>query len=107
MQTRGLTPILNEGDAGIVQTKPNWRWCNLCQGQFWGNGQASSHCPGNVATPHVSNGPHAFRSDTSYLMLWGPFWYQPDPSLQAGWHYCTVCQGLFCQVPASTAACAR
>jgi hypothetical protein len=88
-------PILNEGDAGIVQTQPGWRYCNLCQGLFWGNGQASSHCPGNVETPYISSGPHAFGSPTSYLMLYGADWTLPDPALQAGWHYCTACQGLF------------
>jgi hypothetical protein len=86
-------PILNEGDAGIVQTQYDWCWCNQCQGLFWGSGQASSHCPGNVDTPYVSSGPHSFGSGTSYLLLYGPYWSQA--SLQGGWHWCTVCQGLF------------
>jgi hypothetical protein len=86
-------PILNEGDAGIVQTQYDWRWCNQCQGLFWGSGQVNSHCAGNVITPQVSSGPHAFGSSTSYLMAYGAYW--SGASLQAGWHWCTVCQVLF------------
>jgi hypothetical protein len=86
-------PILNQQDAGIVQTQGGWRWCSNCQGLFWGSGQVSSHCPGNVISPYVSSGPHAFGSDWNYQLLWGPGWSKA--SLQAGWLFCSACKGLF------------
>jgi hypothetical protein len=42
----------------------------------------------------VSTGPHAFGSGTSYLLLDGAFTVSGAASLQSGWHWCTVCQGL-------------
>jgi hypothetical protein len=91
-------PFLTYADAGVQDAQAGWRWCNQCQGLFWGSGLANSHCPGNVITPYVSSGPHAFGSSTSYIVLMeseeGAF-SEGTPPLQTGWHWCNVCQGLF------------
>jgi hypothetical protein len=46
----------------------NWRWCNLCQGIFWGPDQASGACTGQLRGGGVG-GTHNLGSGTSYDML--------------------------------------
>jgi hypothetical protein len=96
------TPFVTEQDAVAEeeQAQQPWRWCSWCTGLFWGKGQASSHCPGNLESfaPNIC-GPHN-GSDGSYTYLL-PYegsegaWSQGTPSMQAGWHWCQKCQGLF------------
>lgn len=96
------TPTLTEQDVATeqYQAQQGWRWCNWCQGLFWGKGQASSHCPGNLTSfaPYIT-GPHnaSDASDTYILPHAGSEggWSDGSPPLQAGWLWCKNCQGLF------------
>lgn len=96
------TPILTQQDVGAEQAQAQqpWRWCNWCQGLFWGKGQGSSHCPGNLISfaPNIT-GPHngSDGSDTYLLPYNGAEggWSSGTPPLQAGWLWCKNCQGLF------------
>jgi hypothetical protein len=45
----------------------NWRWCNLCEGIFWGPDRADSWCTGQLR--NGESGAHVFGSGTSYDML--------------------------------------
>jgi hypothetical protein len=45
----------------------DWRWCNLCQGIFWGSDQSDSWCTGQL---RAGGGPHEFGSGTSYDMFY-------------------------------------
>jgi len=64
-----------------------WRWCDRCQGLFYGPAVASSRCPagGTHAAPGQSG-----SSDYS------PFHnVAPNPSRQAEWRWCDKCHGMF------------
>jgi hypothetical protein len=61
----------------------DWRWCNKCQGLFWGDSTPHGVCPagGNHADPAVSG-------SGNYVL----------PTAGAGesnWRWCNQCQGLF------------
>jgi hypothetical protein len=96
------TPVLTTQDVGAeqYQAQQGWLWCNWCAGLFWGKGQASSHCPGNLISfaPNIT-GPHNASDGSSTYML--PYngseggWSNGTPPLQAGWLWCKNCQGLF------------
>jgi hypothetical protein len=45
----------------------NWRWCNLCQGIFWGPRQSNSACTGTER--HDQFGNHSIGSSTNYDMI--------------------------------------
>jgi hypothetical protein len=96
------TPILNEQDvvAEQAQAQANWIWCNWCQGLFYGKNSKSSHCPGNLISfaPNIT-GPH--NADAGSYPYFLPYsgseggWTDGSPPLQAGWLWCSNCQGLF------------
>jgi hypothetical protein len=96
------TPFVTSQDVGAEQeqAQQSWLWCNWCEGLFWGKGQVNSHCPGNLISfaPYIT-GPHN-ASDGSYTYLL-PYegseggWSDGSPALQAGWHWCQNCQGIF------------
>jgi len=57
---------ISDGGVPAISLQGNWRWCNKCQGLFFGGGQANSRCPeggthapqaqsgsGNYSLPHV------------------------------------------------------
>jgi hypothetical protein len=50
--------------------QPDWRWCNKCQGLFYGGLVANSHCPtGGTRTPAADSG----SWDYHLPYLFGPF----------------------------------
>jgi len=72
------------GIAGLVSSsnpQPNWRWCNACQGLFWGGGNGG-FCSGTGST-HVAGG-------TNYDLYWGS-----GQGGQAYWRWCGLCSLLF------------
>jgi hypothetical protein len=79
-----------EIDQGL---QAGWRWCNNCQGIFWGNAIAESYCP--------NGGHHVFGSATVYGFIFGspPIAWENDTGssffAQYGWLYCGQCRGLF------------
>jgi hypothetical protein len=64
-----------------------WRWCDKCQGLFYGPGVAWSVCPGSGthADPAVSG------SGNYGVLHTAP----PSPTRQTEWRWCHKCQGLF------------
>lgn len=73
-------------DAGIAAfaTQEGWRWCNKCQGFFYGPSGVAGRCPAGDA--HDAGGSFPY-----YL------WYSDDPPvayMQSGWKWCRKCQGL-------------
>jgi hypothetical protein len=64
-----------------------WRWCDKCQGLFYGPAVASSHCPaGGIHSAPGQSG----SSDYS------PFHNAaPNPDRQSDWRWCDKCQGMF------------
>jgi hypothetical protein len=75
-------------DADVAADRQSgWRWCNRCQGLFYGPAITSSRCPagGTHAAPGQSG-----SSDYS------PFHnVAPDPDRQSDWRWCDKCQGMF------------
>jgi len=69
------------------QRQADWRWCNKCQGLFFGGGLASSRCP--------AGGPHSspLQSGSGDYSL--PYNVPADSLRQADRRYCNKCQGLF------------
>src|SRR5215510_10690294 len=78
-----------QGEAALA-LQSEWRWCNKCQGLFYGPAVATSRCPagGAHAAPEQS-GSANYSLDTA-----------GDPSRQSEWRWCNKCQGLFYYGPA-------
>jgi hypothetical protein len=51
--------------AGV---QDNWRWCNLCEGIFWGPRTYDGSCTGRLRNDGDSGG-HSFGSATNYEMV--------------------------------------
>lgn len=88
-----LTPVassnyvLQSGIASDATHQHDWRWCNKCQGLFFGGGIASSVCPaGGAHDPQlpVPSGDYALQ-----------FGLSGDGAHQSDWRWCNKCQGLF------------
>lgn len=83
------------------QPQPNWRWCHLCQGLFWGGD--GGVCGGNnaaIGAPGI--GPHAVGV-TSYDLYWnlgGGSTSNPQPY----WRWCQQCSLLFWAGPSGNDA---
>jgi subtilisin family serine protease len=60
----------------------NWRWCNKCQGLFFG-GNPGSVCPAGAT--------HDPSGSSNYVLVMN----SPIAFSQAGWCWCNKCQGLF------------
>jgi hypothetical protein len=76
--------LFNQPASPKLQTE--WRYCDKCQGLFYGPGQPNSVCP--------TGGRHAAPSNSynyGLPLLIGTRY----PGLQEGWYYCSKCQGLF------------
>ncbi len=58
-----------------------WRWCNKCQGLWFGPNQASSTCP--------EGGTHALTGSGNYSLALNV------GAGQANWRWCNKCQGLW------------
>ncbi len=66
-------------------TQRGWRWCSKCQGLWFGPNQAASNCP--------EGGQHSSSGSGNYSLL-----SQASPvpaNHQAGWRWCSKCQGLW------------
>src|SRR5918993_161968 len=62
-------------------TQRNWRWCNKCQGLWFGPNREQSDCP--------QGGRHARTGSGNYALANGIGAGQPD------WRWCNKCQGLW------------
>jgi hypothetical protein len=69
-----------------VLLQSDWRWCNKCQGLFYGPAVATSRCPAGGA--HAAP---AQSGSANYSLLMGP----GGASRQSEWRWCNKCQGLF------------
>jgi hypothetical protein len=75
----------------------DWRWCNKCQGLFYGGNVATSRCPtGGTHTPADQSG------SFDYIL---PHSTPIDPSSQPDWRWCNKCQGLFYGGNVATSRC--
>lgn len=67
------------------RTQRNWRWCNKCQGLWYGPYQGSSTCP--------EGGQHSLSGSGNYSLVVSPA--VAPPNHQIGWRWCNKCQGLW------------
>ena len=60
-----------------------WKWCNKCQGLFFGGNLTPGVCP--------AGGGHSQQGSDNYELI------ADDPSAigQDDWRWCNKCQGLF------------
>jgi hypothetical protein len=65
----------------------DWRWCNKCQGLYFGGGVASSQCPAGGA--HAAPAQSGSAEYGVALNIGAAANHQPD------WRWCSKCQGLF------------
>ena len=78
---------LGSGGAGAVPVQDNWRWCDKCQGIFFGPSVAASSCPsGGTHSAHAQSG------SGNYSL---PHNAPADASRQSEWRWCDKCQGLY------------
>jgi hypothetical protein len=80
---------------GALQSE--WRWCNRCQGLFFGPGIGGSRCP--------AGGAHAAPAESgsaNYSLAYDAAW---DTRRQSEWRWCNKCQGLFYGPAAGTSRC--
>jgi len=70
--------------------QPGWRWCHRCQGIFFTGNGSNGHCPaGNALSPaHDPSG----SGNYAIGIIGAP---TGRPGTQAGWRWCSKCQGLF------------
>jgi hypothetical protein len=79
--------VLSFAEPSAPNRQAGWRWCNKCNGLFWGDGVASSHCTaGGTHTPPEQTGSSNFTL---------PVGEPSTPSRQSDWRWCSNCQGLF------------
>ncbi len=65
-----------------INEQNNWRWCNKCQGLFFGGNLAGSKCP--VGGAHIATGSGNYHLIQNTVGAPG----------QANWRWCSKCQGL-------------
>jgi len=66
-------------------TQNNWRWCNKCQGLWFGPNAAQSNCP--------QGGTHSSSGSGNYSLVDNA---TPTPANhQNNWRWCNKCQGMF------------
>lgn len=76
------------GNYSLVQNRPgahgqpDWRWCNKCQGMFFG-GNPGSKCPAGGAHVKTGSGNYSMGNNA------------PAAHGQADWRWCNKCQGMF------------
>ena len=66
-------------------TERSWRWCNKCQGLWWGGFQAQSTCP--------EGGQHSLTGSPNYSLVHSAT--PTPPNHEALWRWCNRCQGLW------------
>jgi len=75
--------ILAHNLPATLGWQSNWRWCNKCQGLFFG-GNANPKCP--------AGGAHDKTGSGNYSLLHNA----PNAAgQQSNWRWCNKCQGLF------------
>ena len=77
-----------------AQTQGDWRWCNKCEGMFYGPSVDASRCP--------DGGTHTAGGTYSY---WLPYNVPGRASAQGDWRWCNKCQGLFYGGGVATSRC--
>jgi hypothetical protein len=60
-----------------------WRWCNKCQGLFFGGHQTSGCCP--------AGGGHNWEGSRNYTLNYA----SEIGTGQSDWRFCHKCEGLF------------
>ncbi|MEU7581083.1 matrixin family metalloprotease [Streptomyces sp. NPDC041068] len=94
---RSLTDDDITGVTGNYPTQSDWRWCNKCQGLFFGPQAAASRCPaGSTHTPPAQSG------SGRYLLAHG---LPATTGWQSDWRWCNKCQGLFFGPQAAASRC--
>jgi CubicO group peptidase (beta-lactamase class C family) len=85
IRTAGLAALATVGSASLAFAKDEsgWRWCNKCQGLFFGDNLEKSTCPGG--------GKHALEGSRVYILALN----EKDTRFQRGWRRCSQCQGLW------------
>src|SRR5215831_13627375 len=73
-----------QGEAALA-LQSEWRWCNKCQGLFYGPLVGDSRCP--------AGGAHAALAQSGSANY--SLHMAEDPSRQSEWRWCHKCQGLF------------
>jgi hypothetical protein len=80
-----------------TSSQGDWRWCDKCQGMFYGGLVASSRCPaGGTHTPPAQS------FSTEYHL---PYNLPARSSAQGDWRWCNKCQGLFYGPAVATSHC--
>jgi Matrixin/Putative peptidoglycan binding domain len=80
---RALTQDDITGALSLYPHQADWRWCNKCQGLFFG-GNPGSKCPGGGAHSKTGSGNYILAHNIGTMSGW-----------QADWRWCNKCQGLF------------
>jgi hypothetical protein len=70
---------------GPGDPQQDWRWCNKCQGLFFG-GNPGSKCP-------ADKGKHSQATSGNYWLIHD--YLSDNAPGQPDWHRCAKCQGLF------------
>lgn len=73
-------------------TQRNWRWCNKCQG-LWFGGNTGSKCPASGAHSKTGSGNYSLVHNATNV-----------PG-QANWRWCNKCQGLWFAGNATNGVC--
>ena len=73
--------------SGDLRAQGGWRWCNKCQGLYFGPSVAGSRCP--------AGGPHAAADQSGSADYGLPHGMTGGTSRQPGWRWCNKCQGLY------------
>lgn len=78
-------------------TQNGWRWCNKCQGLWFGSNQASSNCPEGGTHNNTGSGNYSLVNNAAVAPL----------NHQSGWRWCNKCQGLWFGPNQASSNCAQ
>lgn len=74
----------------LVRRQGSWRWCNACQGLFFGGNSTRGNCPVKPRGAAVTAvQPHDPAGSAEYALA------NANETGQAGWRWCRKCEGLF------------
>ena len=80
---RVLTADDITGAQSLYPAQSDWRWCNKCQGLFFG-GDPNPKCPAGGGHVKVGSGNYSLGHNLPAIAGW-----------QSNWRWCNKCQGLF------------
>jgi hypothetical protein len=66
-------------------TQRNWRWCDKCQGLWFGGGASQGTCPAGGTHSKTGSGNYSLVRQAS----------PTPPNHEANWRWCNKCQGLW------------